>query len=57
MEINSILAYHGKGGYMKLTDSSLTPLAEIYRKGAEEIGYKTVDANGEDQIGGFLRLL
>lgn len=42
---------------MKLTDSSLTPLAEIYRKGAEEIGYKTVDANGEDQIGGFLRLL
>ncbi|XP_076109497.1 glucose dehydrogenase [FAD, quinone]-like [Mytilus galloprovincialis] len=44
-------AYHGKGGYMKLTDSTLTPLVEVYRRGAEEIGYKTVDANGEDQIG------
>ncbi|CAC5396732.1 Oxygen-dependent choline dehydrogenase [Mytilus coruscus] len=44
-------AYHGKGGFMKLTDSSLTSLVEVYRRSAEEIGYRTVDANGEDQIG------
>ena len=28
-----------------------TPLPELYRKASEELGYKTLDKNGEDQIG------
>lgn len=39
---------------MTLTDSILTPLADIYRKASEEIGYKTVDVNGKDQIGNYI---
>ena len=46
-----LLAFHGNDGYMVLTNSTLTPMADIYREAAEEIGYQTVDVNGKDQIG------
>lgn len=43
--------YHSRGGYLTVSKSGDTPLPELYRKASEELGYKTVDKNGEDQIG------
>uniref|UniRef100_A0A8W8J5B5 Glucose-methanol-choline oxidoreductase N-terminal domain-containing protein n=1 Tax=Magallana gigas TaxID=29159 RepID=A0A8W8J5B5_MAGGI len=45
-------AYHGTGGPLVVSDSMATPLPDrVYRRGMEELGYKTVDCNGESQTG------
>uniref|UniRef100_A0A8W8J255 Glucose-methanol-choline oxidoreductase N-terminal domain-containing protein n=1 Tax=Magallana gigas TaxID=29159 RepID=A0A8W8J255_MAGGI len=45
-------AYHGTGGPLVVSDSMATPLPDrVYRWGMEELGYKTVDCNGESQTG------
>lgn len=43
--------YHSRGGYLGVSESLNTPLYEYYEKAANKIGYKTVDYNGEEQIG------
>ncbi|XP_076078478.1 glucose dehydrogenase [FAD, quinone]-like [Mytilus galloprovincialis] len=44
-------AYHSIGGYLPLTKTKATSLSNIYQSAVEELGYKTVDVNGEDMIG------
>lgn len=44
-------AYHSIGGYLPLTKAKVTSLSNIYQRAVEELGYKTVDVNGEDMIG------
>ncbi|CAC5376121.1 unnamed protein product [Mytilus coruscus] len=44
-------AYHSTGGYLPLTKTKATSLPNIYQRAVEELGYKTVDVNGEDMIG------
>jgi hypothetical protein len=36
---------------MTVSETRVTPLPDIYRKAAEELGYQLVDVNGESQIG------
>jgi len=36
---------------MTVSETKVTPLPDIYRKAAEELGYQLVDVNGESQIG------
>ncbi|XP_076077863.1 glucose dehydrogenase [FAD, quinone]-like isoform X1 [Mytilus galloprovincialis] len=43
--------YHSRGGYLAVSKTGNTPLPELFRKASEELGYKTVDKNCEDQIG------
>ncbi|CAC5363150.1 unnamed protein product [Mytilus coruscus] len=43
-------AYHSTGGYLPITESKATSLPNIYQRAVEELGYKTVDVNGEDMI-------
>ncbi|CAC5363146.1 unnamed protein product [Mytilus coruscus] len=46
-------AYHSTGGYLPLTRTKATSLPNVYERVVEELGYKTVDVNGEDHIGIF----
>ncbi|XP_063405240.1 oxygen-dependent choline dehydrogenase-like [Mytilus trossulus] len=43
--------YHSTGGYLPITQSKVTSLANVYQHAAEELGYKVVDQNGENMIG------
>lgn len=47
-----MIDYHGKEGYLSVSDGTATPLnKEVYARAMEEIGYPTVDCNGKSQIG------
>ncbi|XP_019924634.3 glucose dehydrogenase [FAD, quinone] isoform X3 [Magallana gigas] len=44
--------YHGREGYLSVSDGTATPLnKEVYARAMEELGYSTVDCNGKSQIG------
>ncbi|KAK3097269.1 hypothetical protein FSP39_008216, partial [Pinctada imbricata] len=43
--------YHGKDGPLHVSSGNATPLADIFGDAMEEMGYRTVDTNGEDMIG------
>ncbi|XP_046815226.1 glucose dehydrogenase [FAD, quinone]-like [Vespa crabro] len=44
--------YHSTGGYLTIQDSPYnTPLGPAYLQAAEEMGYKIVDVNGQQQTG------
>ena len=43
--------YHGKSGPLHVSKGYVTPLVDILGQAMEEIGYKTVDCNGEEMIG------
>ncbi|CAG2245888.1 unnamed protein product [Mytilus edulis] len=43
--------YHSRGGYLGVSEVRNTPLPEIYKRAAHEIGIEHVDLNGENQIG------
>ncbi|XP_056016168.1 glucose dehydrogenase [FAD, quinone]-like [Ostrea edulis] len=44
--------YHGKGGYLSVSDGTATPLNKnVYARAMEELGYPTTDCNGKSQIG------
>ena len=43
--------YHGKGGPIAITGGSTTPLADLYLKAGQEMGYDITDYNGADQEG------
>uniref|UniRef100_K1QRS5 Glucose dehydrogenase [acceptor] n=1 Tax=Magallana gigas TaxID=29159 RepID=K1QRS5_MAGGI len=45
-------AYHGTGGPLVVSDGVSSPINDkVYRRGMEELGYKTMDCNGESQTG------
>ncbi|XP_062620128.1 glucose dehydrogenase [FAD, quinone]-like, partial [Saccostrea cucullata] len=53
-EDNQILAlndseYHGKGGYLTVTDGSTTPLVDVFERAMRELGYPLTDCNGKSQ--------
>uniref|UniRef100_A0A8W8J671 FAD-dependent oxidoreductase 2 FAD-binding domain-containing protein n=1 Tax=Magallana gigas TaxID=29159 RepID=A0A8W8J671_MAGGI len=44
--------YHGRGGHLVVSSGVATSLRDrVYKWGMEELGYKTVDCNGESQTG------
>lgn len=43
--------YHNVGGYIGVSTGGVTPIADIYLKAGEEMGYKLTDYNGEIQEG------
>ncbi|XP_062566969.1 glucose dehydrogenase [FAD, quinone]-like [Saccostrea cucullata] len=43
--------YHGKGGYLSVSDGTVTQLSNVYSKAFEELGYPITDCNGKSQIG------
>ncbi|XP_056016593.1 glucose dehydrogenase [FAD, quinone]-like [Ostrea edulis] len=45
-------AYHGKGGYLSVSDGTATPLNKnVYARAMEELGHPITDCNGKSQIG------
>ncbi|XP_052710366.1 L-sorbose 1-dehydrogenase-like isoform X2 [Crassostrea angulata] len=45
-------SYHGRGGPLVVSSGVATSLRDrVYRRGMEELGYNTVDCNGESQTG------
>lgn len=49
--IITFTAYRGKDGLLTVSSGTATPMADVYRRGFEELGYSTVDCNGESQTG------
>lgn len=48
--------YHGKGGYLTVTESAfLSPLGAAFIQGGVEMGYNNNDGNGEFQTGNYYR--
>lgn len=48
--------YHGKGGYLTVTESAfLSPLGAAFIQGGVEMGYNNNDGNGEFQTGSYYR--
>jgi hypothetical protein len=46
------LDYHGKGGYLSVSDGTATPLNKnVYARAMEELGHPITDCNGKSQIG------
>ncbi|XP_052711315.1 alcohol dehydrogenase [acceptor]-like [Crassostrea angulata] len=43
--------YRGVGGLLTVSSGTATAMADVYRRGYEELGYSKVDCNGESQIG------
>lgn len=43
--------YHNVGGYIGVSTGGVTPIADVYLKAGEEMGYKLTDYNGEIQEG------
>ena len=43
--------YHSTGGPLAVSGGRVTPLADLYMKAGEEMGYKNHDYNGADQEG------
>ncbi|KAK3098403.1 hypothetical protein FSP39_019191 [Pinctada imbricata] len=43
--------YHGKNGPLHVNSGCVTPLADIYGEAMEELGYKVIDSNGEEEFG------
>lgn len=47
--------YHGKGGYLSVSDGTSTPLSvNAYAPAMKEIGLPLTDCNGKSQIGTLL---
>ncbi|XP_053617649.1 glucose dehydrogenase [FAD, quinone]-like [Plodia interpunctella] len=46
--------YHASGGYLNVENLKADPLEDVMIKAANELGLKTVDINGESQIGVML---
>ncbi|XP_048768064.2 glucose dehydrogenase [FAD, quinone]-like isoform X2 [Ostrea edulis] len=45
-------AYHGRRGYLSVSDGTATPLnKKVYARAMEELGYPSTDCNGKSQIG------
>ena len=51
-----ITVYRGTSGPLAISDSSHTPLKNIYIQAGLEMGYEENDYNGHEQIGKFLIL-
>jgi hypothetical protein len=50
------LDYHGKGGYLSVSDGIVTPLNKnVYARAMEELGFSITDCNGKSQIGTLLQ--
>lgn len=48
--------YHGKGGYLSVSDGTSTPLSKnAYAPAMKEIGLPFTDCNGKSQIGTLLQ--
>lgn len=47
----SYTAYHGRDGYLSVSDGKATPLNQHYSAAVRELGLQHVDCNGESQIG------
>ncbi|XP_060076760.1 glucose dehydrogenase [FAD, quinone]-like [Ylistrum balloti] len=43
--------YRGKGGHLPVTQPYTTPMQKFYLDAGKDLGYNTIDCNGEDQIG------
>ena len=43
--------FHSTGGYLAVSSGGLTPIADMYLKAGQELGYDIVDYNGEIQEG------
>ncbi|XP_018572206.1 glucose dehydrogenase [FAD, quinone]-like [Anoplophora glabripennis] len=43
--------YHGKGGLLDVNYTEPTVFTSVFLRGMEELGYKIIDYNGENQIG------
>ncbi|XP_078317407.1 glucose dehydrogenase [FAD, quinone]-like [Crassostrea virginica] len=43
--------YHGRDGYLSVSDGTATPLNQHYSAAVRELGLQHVDCNGESQIG------
>ena len=48
-----ITEYHGTSGPLVISDSSHTPLKDIYIQAGLDMGYEETDCNGQEQIGMF----
>ncbi|XP_061182214.1 L-sorbose 1-dehydrogenase-like [Saccostrea echinata] len=49
--------YHNTNGPMKVTETTITPISEVFLNGGKELGYKIHDCNGDDgDQEGFCRL-
>ncbi|XP_062579973.1 L-sorbose 1-dehydrogenase-like isoform X2 [Saccostrea cucullata] len=49
--------YHNTNGPMKVTETTITPISNIFLNGGKELGYKIHDCNGDDgDQEGFCRL-
>jgi hypothetical protein len=47
-----LIAYHGTGGYLSVSDGTATPLNKnVYARAMEELGHSVTDCNGKSQIG------
>ncbi|XP_061176435.1 glucose dehydrogenase [FAD, quinone]-like [Saccostrea echinata] len=45
-------AYHGRGGYLSVSDATATTLGRnVYARAMEELGHTITDCNGKSQIG------
>ncbi|KAJ8302769.1 hypothetical protein KUTeg_019165 [Tegillarca granosa] len=44
-------AYHSTGGSWSVKTHEVTPMADIYMKAGEQMGYKLTDCNGVNQLG------
>ena len=51
VELCSSTAYHGRDGYLSVSDGTATPLNQHYSAAVRELGLQHVDCNGESQIG------
>ena len=49
--------YHGRGGYLTVSDGVATDLNKVYARGMRELGHDTVDCNGESQAGQLYKIL
>lgn len=49
--IFNIVAFHGKGGPLVITEAHTSPMEFLHRSAAIEKGLPVVDCNGYNQIG------
>ncbi|XP_069137635.1 glucose dehydrogenase [FAD, quinone]-like [Argopecten irradians] len=43
--------YHGKGGHQPVSRPTSTSMQKVYLDAGKDLGFDTIDCNGEDQIG------
>jgi hypothetical protein len=46
--LNDFAEYHNTNGPLKITETTVTPISEIFLNGGKELGYKVHDCNGND---------